>query len=83
MTNIIGIVGLVLGLAVLSILIYKRVPAILAALAATAVVTVFNPVDPWTSLSTLFNGIGSTFGTYFPIFFFATIHTTITRIVCF
>ena len=74
MTNIIGIVGLVLGLAVLSILIYKRVPAILAALAATAVVTVFNPVDPWTSLSTLFNGIGSTFGTYFPIFFFATIY---------
>lgn len=74
MTNIIGIAGLVLGLAVLSILIYKRVPAILAALAATAVVTVFNPSDPWVSLSTLFSGIGTTFGTYFPIFFFATIY---------
>ncbi len=74
MNNILGITGLVLGLAVLSILIYKRVPAILAALAATAVVTIFNPADPWTSLTTLFGGIGTTFGTYFPIFFFATIY---------
>lgn len=74
MSNLIGIFGLAAGLAVLSILIYRRVPAILAALAATMVVTVFNPADPWVSLSSLFSGIGSTFGTYFPIFFFATIY---------
>ena len=74
MSNVMGIAGLVLGLAVLSILIYKRIPAILAALAATFVVMIFNPTDPWAALTTLFGGIGGTFGTYFPIFFFATIY---------
>ena len=74
MANILGIIGLVLGLAVLSVLIYKRVPAILAALAATVVVSLFNTADLWDSLTSLFGGIGSTFGTYFPIFFFATIY---------
>lgn len=74
MTNIPGIIGLVLGLAVLSVLIYKRIPAILAALAATVVVSLFNHADLWDSFTNLFNGIGSTFGTYFPIFFFATIY---------
>ena len=74
MANILGIIGLVLGLAVLSVLIYKRVPAILAALAATVVESLFNTADLWDSLTSLFGGIGSTFGTYFPIFFFATIY---------
>ena len=36
MSDIIGIAGLAAGLAVLSILIYKRVPAIIAALCAAA-----------------------------------------------
>ena len=70
----IGIIGLIAGLAVLSVLIYKRVPAILAALCGTIVVCIFNLVDPWTALSNLFSGLGGTFGTYFPIFFFATIY---------
>ncbi|MBQ6368038.1 MAG: GntP family permease [Erysipelotrichaceae bacterium] len=74
MSNALGIFGLILGLAVLSVLIYKRVPAVLAALAATAVVALFNLLEPWTALTTLFNGIGSTFGTYFPVFFFATVY---------
>lgn len=74
MSDIIGIAGLAAGLAVLSILIYKRVPAIIAALCATAVVILLNPADPWAVLTNLFNGIGTTFGTYFPIFFFATIY---------
>lgn len=74
MQNILGIAGLVAGLAVLSVLIYKRVPAILAALAGTVIVCVFNLVDPWAALSNLFTGLGTTFGTYFPIFFFATIY---------
>ena len=69
-----GIFGLILGLAVLSILIYKRVPVTYAALAASLTVAVFNLMEPWTALTALFNGIGSTFGTYFPIFFFATIY---------
>lgn len=69
-----GIFGLILGLAVLSILIYKRVPVTYAALAASLTVAVFNLMEPWTVLTALFNGIGSTFGTYFPIFFFATIY---------
>ncbi|MBR0461296.1 MAG: GntP family permease [Erysipelotrichaceae bacterium] len=74
MTNAIGIIGLILGLAILSVLIYRRVPAILAALAATLVVAVFNATEIWTALTSLFNGLGGTFGTYFPIFFFATIY---------
>ncbi|MBQ9328761.1 MAG: GntP family permease [Solobacterium sp.] len=74
MSNIIGISGLIIGLGVLSVLIYKRVPAILAALCATVIVVIFNVMDPWVALTYLFNGIGSTFGTYFPIFFFATIY---------
>lgn len=69
-----NILGLVLGLATLSILIYKRIPAIYAALAATIVVAVFNKLEVWTALTTLFGGIGATFGTYFPVFFFATIY---------
>lgn len=69
-----GIFGLILGLAVLSILIYKRVPVTYAALAASLTVAIFNLMEPWTALTALFNGIGSTFGTYFPIFFFATIY---------
>lgn len=69
-----GIFGLILGLAVLSILIYKRVPVTYAALAASLTVAIFNLMEPWTALTSLFNGIGSTFGTYFPIFFFATIY---------
>ena len=69
-----GIFGLILGLAVLSILIYKRVPVTYAALAASLTVAVFNLMEPWTALTALFSGIGSTFGTYFPIFFFATIY---------
>ena len=69
-----GIIGLILGLAVLSVLIYKRVPAIYAALAATLIAAVFNHMEPWTALTTLFGGIGATFGTYFPVFFFATIY---------
>ncbi len=69
-----GIFGLILGLAVLSVLIYKRVPVTYAALAASLTVAVFNLVEPWTALTALFSGIGSTFGTYFPVFFFATIY---------
>ncbi len=69
-----GIFGLILGLAILSVLIYKRVPVSYAALAASLTVAVFNLMEPWTALTALFSGIGSTFGTYFPIFFFATIY---------
>ena len=68
------IIGLILGLAALSLLIYKRIPAIFAALAATLIVALFNSIEPWTALTTLFGGIGATFGTYFPVFFFATIY---------
>ena len=74
MSHIIGIIGLILGLAVLSVLIYRRVPAILAALAGTLVAALFNLIEPWTALTWLFNGIGNNFGTYFPIFFFATVY---------
>lgn len=69
-----GIFGLILGLAILSVLIYKRVPVSYAALAASLTVAVFNLMEPWTALTALFSCIGSTFGTYFPIFFFATIY---------
>ena len=41
-----GIFGLILGLAVLSILIYKRVPVTYAALAASLTVAVFNLMEP-------------------------------------
>ncbi len=69
-----NILGLLLGLAVLSILIYKRVPGIFSALIASLVVAAFNVLDPWEALTHLFDGIGQTFGTYFGIFFFATIY---------
>ena len=69
-----NIIGLVLGLILLSLLIYRRIPPIFAALAATLTVAVFNGLEPWSALGTLFGGIGATFGTYFPVFFFATIY---------
>ena len=74
MADLFGILGLIAALAVLSILIYKRVPAILAALAATLVAAIFNRVEPWAAFGNLFTGIGSTFGSYIPLFFFATIY---------
>ena len=69
-----GIIGLILGLLVLSVLIYKRIPAIYSALCATFVIALFNRMEIWSALTALFTGIGNTFGTYFPVFFLATVY---------
>lgn len=74
MNEFIGIAGLVLGLLVLIVMIFKMIHPIFAALAATLVVAVFNSVEPWTALTNLFSGIGATFGTYLSLFFLATIY---------
>lgn len=70
----IGIVGLILALAVLIVMIYKKIHPIFAAVSAAMVAGLFNLMEPWTILNTLASGIGSTFATYFYVFLLATIY---------
>ncbi len=72
--NLLGIIGLIIGLIDLSLLIYKKVNALLAAIAGTIVVALFNSLEIWTSLTYLTEGIGSTLATYLPVFFCATLY---------
>ncbi len=69
-----GIIGLLIGLIVLIVLIFKKVPTVFSVVAASFVVGVFNAVEPWTVFNNLAAGTGNTFSSYFFVFLLATIY---------
>ncbi len=69
-----GIIGLVLGLVVLIVLIFKKVPTVLAVLSAALTAGLCNALEPWTILNALADGTGATFASYFFVFFLATLY---------
>lgn len=69
-----GMIGLLLGLAVLILLVFRRVPTMLCVIAASLVVGLMNGLEPWSALNNLASGTGSTFASYVFIFFLATIY---------
>lgn len=74
MGSLFGVVGLVLALAVLIVMIYKRIHPIFAVVAGAVVAGLLNQLEPWTILNTLASGIGSVFSAYFFVFLLATIY---------
>lgn len=68
------ILGLVLGLAILIVLVFKKVPAVISVIVAALVAGAFNAMEPWTALNTLAKGTGNTFSAYFFVFFLATLY---------
>ena len=72
--DMLGIIGLLLALVVLILLIFKKVPTILAVLVAALTAGLFNGMEPWSILNTLAEGTGSTFASYFFVFFLATVY---------
>lgn len=69
-----GILGLLLGLVTLVLLVFKKVPTVLAVCAAALVAGITNSIEPWTILNTLASGTGSTFASYMFVFFLATLY---------
>lgn len=76
--NVVGIIGLVLSLAVLIVLVFKKVPIIFAVpiAAVIAAVTNFNPSGEniWPSLANFAVGTGTTFTQFLFVFLLSTIY---------
>lgn len=68
------IMGLLFGLVVLIILIFKKVPTVIAVLAAALTAGILNALEPWTILNMLADGTGATFASYFFVFLLATLY---------
>ncbi len=69
-----GIIGLLLGLATLILLVFKKTPTALAVVGASLVAGILNGVEPWTALNSLERGTGNTFAAYLFVFFLATVY---------
>lgn len=69
-----GIIGLLVALITLILLVFKKFPTALAVIAASLIAGILNGIEPWTALNTLASGTGSTFASYFFVFFLATIY---------
>ena len=68
------ILGLVIALVSLIILVFKKVPTVVAVIIASLIGGVLNGLDPWFSLNALATGTGNTFASYFYIVFLATVY---------
>ena len=63
------ILGLVIALVSLIVLVFKKVPTVVAVIIASLIGGVLNGLDPWVSLNALATGTGNTFASYFYIVF--------------
>lgn len=70
--EIIGLIGCIIGLAILILLVFKRVHLIYAGILATVAVGIFNMIEPWAALTLFAEGVGANITRFMYIFFFAT-----------
>lgn len=68
------IIGLVLALAVLIVLVFKKVPIIFAVIAATLVAGITNSTGVWEALNNLARGTGNTFTNFMFVFLLSTLY---------
>lgn len=72
--TVVNILGLILALAVLIVLVFKKVPIIFAVIAATLVAGLTNVTGVWEALNNLAKGTGDTFASFLFVFLLSTIY---------
>ena len=72
-----GIIGLILGIAALVVLSYKGLHAVPTSIICSIIIIVFNGINIWTGASTWIAGVAGVFTGYFLLFTFSTLYANV------